>query len=193
MDSEEQMQLDGDEEMVAAGQDSDYEDIEEGSDSNEEESGEEGSVESDEEDEGILGDGGVSAKPKTKKEKLKKLGVEDGKNGEGSKEKKMKPKKAYLPGMQLKDGETLECDESAYVTLHTFTTVAPCLSFDIIPDSLGPNRTKFPLTSYAVGGTQAQRSHANSLIIMKVINSINYIFKVCVLVFSESNLWKDFT
>lgn len=148
---------------VEEGEDSDYEDVD-GSDDDDDS----GDTEDDSgEDEGILGDAGVSAKPKSKKDKLKKLGIE-GKKGESSKVKAAKPKKAYLPGMQLKEGETLECDESAYITLHTFTTVAPCLSFDIIPDSLGPNRTKFPLTSYVIGGTQAQRSHANSLIIMKV-------------------------
>ncbi len=68
----------------------------------------------------------------------------------------------------MKEGETLICDESAYVTLHTFTTSAPCLSFDIIPDGLGGDRGNFPLTSYLVSGTQAQRSHANNLIVMKV-------------------------
>jgi hypothetical protein len=87
-------------------------------------------------------------------------------------------KKAYLPGMQMKEGETLVCDETAYTTLHTFTTAAPCLSFDIIPDGLGHNRVKFPLTSYLISGTQAQRSHANQLIIMKVIVSILYIFPI---------------
>jgi len=56
------------------------------------------------------------------------------------------------------------------LSLHTFTTTSPCLSFDIIPDNLGTDRNTFPLTSYLVGGTQAARSHANSLIVMKVNN-----------------------
>lgn len=85
----------------------------------------------------------------------------------GKKKKKLKKKRTYLPGMQMKDDETLECDESAYITLHTFTTAAPCLSFDVIPDNLGTDR-KFPLTAYVVAGTQAQRSHANNVVVMKV-------------------------
>ncbi len=168
MDPEEPMQMDEDdvEMKVEDGNDSDYEDVEEASDG--EDSGD--SEDESDEDEGILGDSGVSAKPKTKKDKLKKLGIEQptGESIKAKKAKAPKPKKAYLPGMQLKEDETLQCDESAYITLHTFTTLAPCLSFDIIPDSAGPDRTKFPLTSYIVGGTQAQRSHANHIIVMKV-------------------------
>ncbi|ODN04644.1 Glutamate-rich WD repeat-containing protein 1 [Orchesella cincta] len=163
---EEPMQMD--DEMIGDAEegDSDYEDVE----GDEDDEGDSGEEDDSDEDEGILGDASVRAKPKTKEEKLKKLGVVV-KNGESSKSKKVpKPKKAYLPGMQLKEGENLVCDESAYVTLHTFTTIAPCLSFDIIPDSLGPDRTKFPLTSYVVGGTQAQKSHANHIIVMKLSN-----------------------
>ena len=93
-------------------------------------------------------------------------------------EKKKKSKKVkrstYLPGMQMQEGETLVCEESAYITLHTFTTTSPCLSFDIIPDNLGHGRNKFPLTAYSVSGTQAQRSHANNLLVMKVNSSTYY-------------------
>jgi len=110
-----------------------------------------------------------SSKKKTTKEKKKKATKTTNGTDSSTAKKVKKPRKTYLPGMQMKEGETLVCEESAYVTLHTFTTIAPCLSFDIIPDSLGSNRTKFPLTAYAVGGTQAQRSHANNLIVMKVL------------------------
>mgnify|MGYP001793200609 CR=1 FL=1 len=47
---------------------------------------------------------------------------------------------------------------------------APCLSFDILPDLLGDSRESYPMTSYLVCGTQAERSHTNSVIVMKLYN-----------------------
>lgn len=76
----------------------------------------------------------------------------------------------YLPGKPLEAGEELICDESAYVMLHQARTGAPCLSFDIIPDELGPNRDGFPMTSYIVAGTQAAKAHINNVIVMKMSN-----------------------
>ncbi|XP_064478511.1 glutamate-rich WD repeat-containing protein 1-like [Ornithodoros turicata] len=81
-------------------------------------------------------------------------------------------RRVYVPGTNAndEDGE-LECDESAYVLYHQVTTVAPCLSFDIIPDNLGEKRAdKFPLSAYLVSGTQAERSHLNHVIVMKMSN-----------------------
>lgn len=43
------------------------------------------------------------------------------------------------------------------------------MSFDIIQDKLGMNRTEYPMTCYLVGGTQSGRSK-NSLIVMKMHN-----------------------
>eukprot|EP01136_Pigoraptor_vietnamica_P005516 Opistho-1_new@37280 len=48
----------------------------------------------------------------------------------------------YLPGQQLQPGEVLEHDSSAYYMLHAVNVEWPCLSFDIIADSLGNGRTK---------------------------------------------------
>lgn len=76
----------------------------------------------------------------------------------------------YLPGDCLADTDELECDFTAYVMYHQARTVAPCLSFDIIEDDLGTNRSEYPLTMYAVSGTQAARSHTNSIILMKMTN-----------------------
>lgn len=47
------------------------------------------------------------------------------------------PKQVYLPGQPLEEGEELTCDPTAYVMYHQAQTSAPCLSFDVIPDSLG--------------------------------------------------------
>lgn len=49
-------------------------------------------------------------------------------------------------------------------------TEAPCLSFDVVTDKLGADREEFPLTCCLVGGTQATRAQANSVIVMKLSN-----------------------
>lgn len=76
----------------------------------------------------------------------------------------------YLPGQPLQEGEELICDQSAYVMLHQAQSGAPCLSFDIVKDKLGDNRDQYPLTTYIVAGTQAARTHANNVIVMKMSN-----------------------
>ena len=77
----------------------------------------------------------------------------------------------FIPGRnQLGKGETLSPDSSAYEMLHTLSTTWPCLSFDIIKDSLGDHRKSYPATLYAVAGTQAEtrRAKENELLIMKL-------------------------
>jgi len=86
------------------------------------------------------------------------------------------PGQVYLPGVQVdKEHEDirpskLEVDETAYVMLHKAHTGAPCLSFDIIEDPLGDMRESYPMTNYIVCGTQAERSHTNSVVVMKLSN-----------------------
>ena len=58
-----------------------------------------------------------------------------------------------------------------YTHTHTHTqarTGAPCLSFDILRDSLGDVRTDYPMTAYLVAGTQAEASRQNFVILMKM-------------------------
>ncbi|XP_063235523.1 glutamate-rich WD repeat-containing protein 1 [Bacillus rossius redtenbacheri] len=83
--------------------------------------------------------------------------------------KKKSKKRVYLPGNHKNDGE-LECDHSAYIMLHEAQTGNPCLSFDIVRDNLGNSREEYPLTAYLVGGTQAESTHTNTLIAMKLYN-----------------------
>jgi len=57
----------------------------------------------------------------------------------------------------LEEGEYLEYDPTAYDLIHFMRVEAPCLSFDILTDTLGYERKRvreldvlFPLLSYVV-------------------------------------------
>jgi len=77
----------------------------------------------------------------------------------------------FIPGRdQLEEGEVLDFDNSAYDMLHGLNVEWPCLSFDIITDKLGAQRTKFPMTAYMVAGTQADNPQNNKLMVMKLSN-----------------------
>ena len=70
---------------------------------------------------------------------------------------------------KLEPGQTLAPDLSTYEMLHSLSTPWPCLSFDIVRDSLGDNRKAYPATMYTVAGTQAENARAqdNQLMVMK--------------------------
>ncbi|XP_075047760.1 glutamate-rich WD repeat-containing protein 1 [Mixophyes fleayi] len=79
--------------------------------------------------------------------------------------------KVYLPGVEkLQDGEELVMDQDAYVLYHQAQTGAPCLSFDVILDSLGENRSDYPLTVFLCAGTQADTAQGNRVLVMKMHN-----------------------
>ncbi|XP_049371001.1 protein HEAT STRESS TOLERANT DWD 1-like [Solanum verrucosum] len=79
--------------------------------------------------------------------------------------------KVWQPGVdELEEGEELQCDPSAYNSLHAFHIGWPCMSFDVVRDSLGLVRTEFPHTVYCVAGTQAEKSSWNSIGIFKLSN-----------------------
>ncbi|CAH2051225.1 unnamed protein product [Thlaspi arvense] len=81
------------------------------------------------------------------------------------------PTRVWQPGVdKLEDGEELQCDPSAYNSLHGFHVGWPCLSFDILSDKLGLNRTEFPHTLYMVAGTQAEKAPHNSIGMFKISN-----------------------
>eukprot|EP00948_MAST-09A_sp_MAST-9A-sp1_P002219 g2219.t1 len=75
----------------------------------------------------------------------------------------------YRPGVDdIADNEELTFDSRAYTVKHDCILPWPCLSFDFIPDANGVKRTKFPLSCYAVAGTQAAEKRKNSLHVLKM-------------------------
>ena len=75
----------------------------------------------------------------------------------------------YLPGTHtLGQDEVLEPDQSVYEMLHRMNVAWPCLSFDILRDSLGDERRRYPATTYVVTGTQADVAKSNEVIVMKM-------------------------
>eukprot|EP00744_Colponema_vietnamica_P008981 GILI01012790.1.p1 GENE.GILI01012790.1~~GILI01012790.1.p1 ORF type:complete len:507 (-),score=175.73 GILI01012790.1:234-1754(-) len=67
----------------------------------------------------------------------------------------------------LGEDEQLDYSSSAYTMFHRMTVEWPCLSFDVISDNLGMNRSKFPMTTYVLGGSQAEIPSDNQLFVMK--------------------------
>uniref|UniRef100_A0A0G4HHA3 Uncharacterized protein n=1 Tax=Chromera velia CCMP2878 TaxID=1169474 RepID=A0A0G4HHA3_9ALVE len=97
-------------------------------------------------------------------------GDEDGDEEEGRDEdmEDVEPKKVFRPGIdRVEDGEELDYDPTAYDMLHRATVEWPCLSFDILQDTLGAARKKFPHTAYVVAGTQADEHDRNRIYVMK--------------------------
>jgi len=58
-------------------------------------------------------------------------------------------------------------DLSTYDLLHKAQVDWPCLSFDIVRDTLGAQRTTYPMTAYIVAGTQAEQAADNKIYMMK--------------------------
>eukprot|EP00033_Pygsuia_biforma_P000295 GCRY01000362.1.p1 GENE.GCRY01000362.1~~GCRY01000362.1.p1 ORF type:complete len:488 (-),score=112.96 GCRY01000362.1:100-1563(-) len=76
--------------------------------------------------------------------------------------------RAWRPGVDsLAEDETLDYDPSAYYMLHRFHTEWPCLSFDVLRDTLGVERKSFPHTMFLVAGTQADDAANNQLVVVK--------------------------
>ena len=71
---------------------------------------------------------------------------------------------------ELKEGEVLEFERSAYHIMEPLNVEWPCLSFDFVKDDLGILRTKFPHTLYLAAGTQAERGDQNKVMLIKVSN-----------------------
>jgi len=81
-------------------------------------------------------------------------------------------KRVWRPGQSLADGEVLEYDPSAYHMLHRLKVEWPLLSFSVLHDQLGFQRSKYPHTVSLVAGTQCDSRHvaSNALVFLKLSN-----------------------
>lgn len=87
---------------------------------------------------------------------------------EESEEKPPAPN-VFIPGVhQLGKDEVLEADDSVYIMRHHLAVDWPCLSFDVLRDSLGDERQRYPATAYVVTGTQADVAKNNTLRVYKM-------------------------
>ena len=76
---------------------------------------------------------------------------------------------AFIPGTHvLAKDEILEPDDSVYIMRHSMNVTWPCLSFDVLRDSLGNERQRYPATAYVVAGTQAVETNQNELSVFKM-------------------------
>jgi len=75
----------------------------------------------------------------------------------------------FIPGKHtLEKDEVLEPDDSVYIMRHSMNVRWPCLSFDLLRDSLGDQRQRYPATVYLVAGTQADVAKNNELSVYKL-------------------------
>ena len=74
----------------------------------------------------------------------------------------------WRAGDAIPEGEKLDYDSSAYDMLHRLHMEWPCLTFAFAKDNLGEQRTKFPMTAYAVAGTQAELASQNKIVCAKL-------------------------
>ena len=79
-----------------------------------------------------------------------------------------KAQQVWIPGKGGDQPEHLEVDNSTYEMLHRMNVEWPMLSFDFVADNLGAQRTRFPMTAYAAGGTQADVPEKNKIFLMKM-------------------------
>lgn len=97
---------------------------------------------------------------------------EDDEAMEDEESEKKQNRKTYIPNYSrpLKEDEDWEFDPEAYKLFHSFQTTYPCLSFDIVHDELGENRTELPVTATLIAGTQTRERRKNELLVMRLSN-----------------------
>lgn len=76
----------------------------------------------------------------------------------------------WLPHLSkpLGPDEVLEADPTVYEMLHNVNVPWPCMTLDIIPDSLGSGRRNYPQSILMVTATQASKKTDNELMVLKL-------------------------
>lgn len=79
-------------------------------------------------------------------------------------------KEIYLPHMSRPLGpeEVLEPDPSVYEMLHNVNMPWPCMTLDIISDTLGSERRSYPQSLLLTTATQATKKKENELMVLKL-------------------------
>ncbi|WAR58972.1 hypothetical protein PtB15_10B314 [Puccinia triticina] len=80
----------------------------------------------------------------------------EGKNG--SRSASPQPYLPHIHGSKLAEDEELVADPTAYKMLHSLSLTWPALSFDVLRDDLGEQRSRMPHSACIVAGTQAEMS-----------------------------------
>eukprot|EP00455_Lapot_gusevi_P026653 TRINITY_DN2810_c0_g1_i1.p1 TRINITY_DN2810_c0_g1~~TRINITY_DN2810_c0_g1_i1.p1 ORF type:complete len:522 (+),score=172.53 TRINITY_DN2810_c0_g1_i1:79-1644(+) len=111
---------------------------------------------------------GENSQSKEEEDDDNSMGVETGQLIDEEEEKKQ-PLRVWRPGVDdMGSDEKLDYESSAYTMLHRMNVEWPSLSLDILRDSLGEFRSKFPMTMYVVAGTQAEKANKNKVSIFKM-------------------------
>lgn len=76
----------------------------------------------------------------------------------------------YLPhkSRPLGPDEVLEADPTVYEMLHNVNLPWPCLTIDVIPDSLGSERRSYPQSLLMATATQASKKKDNELMVLQL-------------------------
>lgn len=79
-------------------------------------------------------------------------------------------KELYLPHLSrpLGPDEVLEADPTVYDMLHNVNLPWPCMTLDIIPDTLGSERRSYPQSLLMTTATQASRKKENELLVLSL-------------------------
>ncbi|CAI4912099.1 BAD_HP_G0043950.mRNA.1.CDS.1 [Saccharomyces cerevisiae] len=95
---------------------------------------------------------------------------------EGNKEK---IQELYLPHMSrpLGPDEVLEADPTVYEMLHNVNMPWPCLTLDVIPDTLGSERRNYPQSILLTTATQSSRKKENELMVLALSNLAKTLLK----------------
>lgn len=97
--------------------------------------------------------------------------AEDAEEDEEEEQTQEIQQRVFRPGVdEIGEDEQLEAEPGTYDMLHKAQVQWPCLSFDIVRDDLGAQRSAYPKTAYVVAGSQAENAADNRIYMMKWSN-----------------------